>query len=116
MNWSKTFEKVEEAMGFKLYDWQKDYISMEIDDIPVGGRGNGKTVAFILRHLLNYEDKLIGFNHPYECEKQLGSWYWSKFPVDETYITVAEQKGYYEKLVKEIDRKLKSVGLETCFK
>lgn len=58
MIYEKTFEKIEKTFGFKLHDWQKDYISMKIDYIPVGGRCCGKTFAFILRQLLNYEEKI----------------------------------------------------------
>ena len=108
MIWSKTFEKVEEALGFELYDWQKDYISMEIDFIPVSGRCNGKTLAFILRYLLNYETKL--HNHP---KLWHGPYYDNLFPVDmmwENHIYVYD---IYPKYIIEINEKLRAVGLET---
>lgn len=45
------FEKVEEAIGFKLFVWQKTYIEYGMC------RRCGKTTALILRALLNDIDK-----------------------------------------------------------
>lgn len=108
MVWSKTFKKVEEALGFELYDWQKDFISMEIDFIPVGGRANGKTLAFILRYLLNYEIQIKMYPMMWK-----GPYYEELFPVDMEKINILYIHDWYPRYILEIDRKLKSVGLET---
>ena len=110
MNWNKTFKKVKEALGFELYDWQKDYISMKIDHMPVSERRTGKTTAFILRYLLNYEVKIHSHKKFWS-----GPYYVSLFPVDEYWVNHAYIHGWYPGYVMEIDRRLKSVGLETCF-
>ena len=110
MIWSKTFKKVEEALGFELYGWQKDFISMEIDFIPVGGRANGKTLAFILRYLLNYETNLYLFNNR---NLWLGAYYDNLFPVDERWENHRYTHCVYPQYVMEINSKLRANGIET---
>lgn len=44
--------QIENAFGFQLYDWQKDYILGKIDH-RAGGRHNGNTFAYCLRLLLS---------------------------------------------------------------
>ena len=113
MNWNKIFEKIESHFGFKLYDWQKDYISMKIDGIPVGGRKNGKTFAWVLRHLLNYEVKLGDYKYVFANVARTEN-YWLQFPCDELrsneYI-----HHWYPQYVIGVDQELKSIGLDTCF-
>ena len=58
MQWNKKFKLIEKALGFELKQWQRDYISMKTDFILETRRQTGKTTAFILRHLLNYENQL----------------------------------------------------------
>lgn len=108
MVWSKTFKKVEEALGFELYDWQKNFISMEIDFIPVDGRANGKTLAFILRYLLNYEIQIKMYPIMWK-----GPYYEELFPVDMMWERNIYVRDIYPKYIIEINEKLKSVGLET---
>lgn len=50
----KDINKINKALGFELYDWQVAYIRGDSDYMPTG-RAKGKTVAFILRQLLNFE-------------------------------------------------------------
>ena len=119
MNWTKTFAKVEKALGFKLYEWQKSYIRMDIDEIPVGGRGNGKTLAYILRHLLNYEVKYADYS--VVSGKYYGhydDWYyqpWFIFPCDE-FPSREYVSRWYPRYVIDIDRLLKEHEIETCFR
>lgn len=114
MNWEKTFEKIERGFGFKLYDWQKDYISMKIDFIPVGGRCNGKTFAYVVRHLLNYEVKIGDYKHVFGYIDQTGHQWWMRFPRDE-FRDHKYMNHWYPQYVIDIDKKLKSIGLDTCF-
>lgn len=114
MNWNKIFKKIEKHFGFKLDNWQKDYISMKIDEIPVGGRGNGKTFAYILRHLLNYEVKLGDYKYAFDNGKAVDSDYWFIFPCDE-FRSAQYMRNWYPRYVIEIDQRLKFIGLETCF-
>lgn len=44
--------KIEEALGFSLYDWQKDYL-LGKKNIRMGGRCNGNTFAYCLKILLS---------------------------------------------------------------
>ena len=110
----QTFRKIEKALGFRLHDWQKDYISMKSDYIP-DERGCGATTAFILRHLLNYGEKIGDYSHLFP-NKRPGMFpeYWKRFPCDRT-----EPRRYlldtYAYYVVEIDKKLKSIGIDTCF-
>lgn len=112
-NWDKKFAAIESHFGFKLYDWQKDYISMKIDSIPVGGRKNGKTFAYVLRHLLNYEVKIGDYKYAFTEAERTGR-YWLIFPCDE-FRTMDYMKHWYPKYVISLDRELKSIGLDTCF-
>lgn len=43
-------ERIERALGFKLYEWQKEYILGRLNTRPIG-RIQGKTTAHILRQL-----------------------------------------------------------------
>jgi hypothetical protein len=43
-------ERIERALGFKLYEWQKEYILGRLNTSPYG-RMQGKTTAHILRQL-----------------------------------------------------------------
>ena len=107
MNWNKTFKKVEEALGFKLYNWQKEYIRMDCDDMP-SYRACGRTTAFVLRYLLNYEVKICR-----SCLKLPEYYNWA-FPIDEEHGKNYKRE-WYPWFVKDIDTKLKHTGLETYF-
>ncbi len=43
---------IERIFGFKLYDWQKEYI-LGKTDVRKGGRRNGNTFAYCIRLLLS---------------------------------------------------------------
>lgn len=110
MIWSKTFKLIEESLGFELYDWQKAYIAMDSDHIP-DERQCGATTAFILRHLLNYGDKIGNY-------KTIGSEsveYWCAFPCDHMEFASVYKHDLYPRMVMDIDNKLRSVGINTCF-
>ena len=51
------FMKIEKALGFKLYDWQKNYILEKSNEV-VNKRASGKTTAHILRILFMGEDPI----------------------------------------------------------
>lgn len=53
----KDIKKINKALGFELYDWQVAYIRGDSDYMPTG-RANGKTLAFVLRQLLNFEIRI----------------------------------------------------------
>ena len=44
--------KIEKTFGFRLYEWQKEYL-LGKTDCRMGGRYNGKTFAYCLRLLLS---------------------------------------------------------------
>lgn len=106
MIWKNSFEKIEKAFDFKLYDWQKDYISMKIDSLPIGGRCTGKTFAFVIRQLLNYETrhvfptiKMDLYNY-IVCDRNNPAEY---------------VHDWFPNYVREINMKLNAIGLETMF-
>ena len=114
MIWSKTFKKIESALGFELHDWQKAYISMESDYIPEG-RQTGATTAFILRHLLNYGEK-IGYSKDIQRIRNVRNFdYWREFPCDHPEFTKAFLWDIYPSMVYKLDMTCKFVGLDTCF-
>ena len=50
--WQKVLFIVDKALGLELYDWQRRYIAGVGTCIPCG-RGDGKTLAYILKLILN---------------------------------------------------------------
>ena len=56
--WNDLFEKVEKALGFKLFYWQKTYI------LGKGQRRSGETTAIILQELLKTEATPIDCSRP----------------------------------------------------
>lgn len=79
------FEKVEKALGFKLFLWQKYFV------ITGRFRRYGKTTAEILRELLTVDGK------PIDYRKRPGS----------------IEEDFYRRKTKEIQKKLKEAGIET---
>lgn len=51
------FKRIEKSIGFKLDDWQRNYILGETDYIVKGQRGNGKTTTILIKELLDYKSK-----------------------------------------------------------
>lgn len=100
----KDFEKIEKALGFKLYDWQKRYIRYEIDVFP-SGRGNGKTLAFALRQLLTYEVRMPFPKSP--------NAYYSLFVCDRN--SPKSYTDWYVRYVYDLGMKLDANGIETMF-
>lgn len=103
---NKHFEKINKALGFELYQWQIDYIRGDSDYIP-SGRCNGKTLAFVLRQLLNYEKQrpvIARYDEFYEnfvCDRE----------DPPSYV-----KDWYIRFVYDVAYKLHQSGIETCFK
>lgn len=56
--WDDLFEKIEKALGFKLFYWQKTYI------LGKGQRRSGETTAIILQELLKTEATPIDCSRP----------------------------------------------------
>lgn len=54
-NWMNewTADCIEEALGFKLYDWQKDYIFSNPVPFTMGGRRIGLTTAYIIKLIIS---------------------------------------------------------------
>lgn len=48
----KMIPRIEQAVGFPLYDWQKDYLLGNTRTV-IGGRRNGNTFAYIVKLLLS---------------------------------------------------------------
>lgn len=61
--WDSLFEKVEKALGFKLFYWQKTYI------LRLGYRRSGETTAMVLKKLLDTEAEPIDFSRPTRNKK-----------------------------------------------
>ena len=51
------FKRIEKSIGFKLDDWQRNYILGETDYIVKGQRSNGKTATILIKELLDYKAK-----------------------------------------------------------
>jgi len=51
-------QKIEEAFGFPLYEWQKDYLLSNHFKFPYGQRCNGKTFIYCLKLLLSDGDPI----------------------------------------------------------
>ena len=59
----EVLSKIEKALGFKLYEWQKEYL-FENKEIPEGirlGRANGKTIIQIVKFILT-EKEIYTYN------------------------------------------------------
>jgi hypothetical protein len=135
MNWSKTFRLIEQELGFELYDWQKNYISMVSDNYPyeismstewyhgVPDRiyyatpvhRSGFTTAYILRGLLNYGEKIGDYSQilpPIRNMDDVREYrtFWCDYNYSEQYT-----RNTFPRLVIKLDQMLKSLGLETCF-
>ena len=61
--WVDLFEEVENALGFKLFYWQKTYI------LGLGYRRSGETTAMVLKKLLDTEAEPIDFSRPTRNKK-----------------------------------------------
>lgn len=79
------FEKVEEALGFKLFFWQKNYI------LTGNFRRFGRTTAEILRELLNVEAE----------------------PIDYTVRAQNMKENIYRHETKRLQKQLRNAGIET---
>lgn len=95
---------IEKALGFKLYDYQKNYLLFGHTMPRV--RGNGTTIAMITKLLLTSKEAL-NMNEP---EKYCDWMHSHIMPEDRLrYARVEWRNDFYE-----IRHKLKSVGFRTC--
>lgn len=95
----RTIEIIEKALGFKLYQAQKDYL---MHDIPLqGGRGTGKTLAHCIKLALS-EGKPLNTYYPEEfCDDDYG-----RRTNKERYA-----KYYYNYMLREVREPLSDTGL-----
>ena len=84
-DYEEIFEKIEDAMGFKLFVWQKAFI------VTGQFRQYGETTARILRELLDV----------------------TASPIDFTARPTSNREDFYRQEMKEIQEKLKTAGIET---
>lgn len=84
--WDDLFEKVEKALGFKLFFWQKTYIMHK------NMRHTGITTARILSELLNDTEKM---------------------PIDFARSAANRKEQFYRKELLKIKEKLDKAGIET---
>lgn len=97
-NWMNEWitENVEGALGFKLHDWQLDYIFDRPCNIPEGRRV-GFTTAYILKLIIS-EGKPIRLDKPGTlvdiCDEDNGVWYyrWFEHEFSDIYYMVSHTK------------------------
>ena len=106
--WEELLEKVNIALGFELYPWQKEFIMLKPVKTP-RERCSGHTTAFILRELLNLEGPLERSFRVHD-----GIAYTSGFLCDAYYSRFYAHSGYPHFVI-EIDDKLQAAGIKTCF-
>lgn len=60
MNWDAEIDLIEKALDIKLYEYQKDYLKCNkpFPDEIRKGRGNGKTLIYIVRILITPGDPI----------------------------------------------------------
>lgn len=71
--------KIEQAFGFHLYDWQKDYLLEKPYTYSYGRRRSGRAFAYCIKLLLS-DGKLIKrrdlFKHSCSAEHGTRDWRW----------------------------------------
>ena len=114
MKWKKIFMKLENKLGYKFKDWQKDYIMINSNYIP-NERQCGATTAYIFRYLLNIDVHIeMPNNRDY-------MWYINnipehlQFPCDKDIHEYNSYLNFYYRYVNELYEVCKSEGIETCF-
>lgn len=57
----KLLNKIEEALGIKLFKWQKQYLLKEpmVLDMRITGRATGKTLVWIIEKLFESKEPLV---------------------------------------------------------
>lgn len=103
LNNPEVIKKIEKALGFSLYRWQRRYLSLENMKINPDYRSCGNSTIFIVKQLLTLDRKL--------------NLTWASNDI-ELLIDHNSKDKNMQKLMKPmietIDYKLKSVGFETC--
>lgn len=102
-NDEKTIERIEKALGFKLYPWQVRYLQSENMKINPGYRGCGNSTIYAVKQLLTLDGKL---NLTWTSKD-------IEFLIDRGGKSRVMQ-GMMKPMIENIDYKLKSVGFETC--
>ncbi|MBW9298288.1 hypothetical protein D9N16_05835 [Lactococcus raffinolactis] len=99
----KVISKIEKALGFKLYAWQKRYLFLDDMKINHDYRGCGNSTIYAVKKLLTL-DKKISLN-------------WDsndiRFLIDHR-PEFSGMQNIMKPFILDIDRKLKSSGFETC--
>lgn len=93
---NECIKKIENAFGFQLYEWQKEYLLGNASMIR-GGRCNGKTFAYCLKMLLSDGRKIRERELKELADEYHGNHY----------------KIWFEKYIKDINRTLVENGFET---
>ena len=99
----KVISKIEKALGFKLYAWQKRYLFLDDMKINPDYRGCGNSTIYAVKKLLTL-DKKISLNWPSDD---------IRFLIDHR-PEFSGMQNIMKPFILDIDRKLKSSGFETC--
>lgn len=115
----KTIKRIEKAIKIKLYPWQKEYIkgSRPLGEEILCQRANGKTLAYIIRTLLNHGGNVtVAQLKNYADEPNNGNYaryfaYWA-YEINEQ----LKAAGVYEYIAKQADkwRLLRKFEIKKC--
>lgn len=95
-----TIKKIEQAMGFKLYPWQRYYLYFGFE-LSEYYRGAGNTTIYAIKKLLTLEEEL-DLNKDEDLFKLVD------------YCPSMRALNAFRSMIEDINDKLKSVGLRTC--
>lgn len=95
-----TIKKIEQAMGFKLYPWQRYYLYFGFE-LSEYYRGAGNTTIYAIKKLLTLEEEL-DLNKDEDLFKLVD------------YCPNERVLHMFRPTISDINDKLKSVGLRTC--
>lgn len=101
----KDINKINKALGFELYDWQVAYIRGDSDYMQTD-RATGKTLAFVLRQLLNYEVRVSAPHNANEIYEMI---------VCDRNLPKSYTHDWFPRFVCELAVKLDNAGIETVF-
>lgn len=102
-NDEQIIKRIEKALGFKLYAWQRRYLCLDDMKINKDYRGCGNSTIYAVKQLLTLERKL-NLQWPSNDIELL---------IDHNGCSKMMQK-MMKPRIENIDYKLKSVGFETC--
>ena len=99
----KVISKIEKALGFKLYAWQKRYLFLDDMKINPDYRGCGNSTIYAVKKLLTLDKKISLNRHSNDI----------RFLIDHRPEIIGMQN-IMKPFILDIDRKLKSSGFKTC--